>query len=1248
MDGRAVEYLKLQKIATQFLMASTRLDWDIMSALSIDDSSVDSPGDKQRLENWNQLQHLDLSAPRFSHFTLDQGRASLRMTIVFEGLTWKTNQPTLSPLSLHFSFLQKDGVWKVVRFRSVTANLIQDFLATESITEEQALWEREGELLASEEIEEFFLRFSLDFQNPRLGRFEKVSLPRLSEEVPVARVERFSNAIADRTNSTTAKAEAFLLLGHLALTRGNYADAAEQLLHSLKLAEESHDTWLIAQARADLARVYVHTNDEAQAQTYEHQSMNIFLGEPRDYQRAIAVHRAFAAAYFDTAKSNRAIEEYEKGVRLAEEAKDLDWVAIFYKDLGDCYSQLGDYSKAQTWFRRSLSVIGDQQGKPPDLHGVLGVWEIHLALGHTLEKQGGTYEQATKFFDRAREAAIQAKDTGGVISAFTAMSDYYLARNELKSSIDNYEQMFVALKGIDGLGHLDETFFSFVCGLAIKSPRSPLVRSFFSDLIKSYGQQMSPRSFSLLTVLQGELFLLSGEYGEAENYLKRIIRQPDLHSEIRVYALVDLANVYSLQGQFDDAWTQIKLAEYIARDLDDEVLREFIETTKAWVMWIFTDGKQSIQRLEDVILHSKDQMTLGLAYAYLGAIYLSENQAEKALTQLKKSLEYLESDNEENNPFSFVPMFLTSLAYNESGNYEEALRFAKRASTVAQKSSRIQMGRTKVLEAMAYRGLHRLNEARTALEESIRITEENRSQTAGGIPGAISFFETMVQPYQLMLDVLVESGNTDRAVELAESTKARALMDILGAGSRKKSALSRVRTNQGIANSIAVRQYLDLSQAPSSVANSNEGPPITSAEAIALLPDRDAAVLEYAVNANQVYLFVLTATPSSQRSNSQWRSSSSWKIHRIEVSSEILGDEIDKLRELISENRSGFSEQGQKLYNLLVKPADADLAGKTSLIIVPDGILWGLPFQALQPVADHFLLQDFTISYVQSLAVLRKMSDIRSRNLRGSSPVGREVLALGNSSNTPQAVEISPLVMNAVSTEIDASGTPISAPTFDRGAFPRFAMLKPLPGATEEASRLQAIYGRASVKTLVGPSATKEMLLREASRYRIIHLATHGILDYQNPLESAVFFGNTTTAVPAPDPGHNPRYESSRDRLLTGREVMGMKLRAELVVLSACDTAGGGVSGGEGMIGLTWAFAAAGVPTVVASQWAVNDRSTADLMTDFHRRLRASSGGGHVRGTAAALRGAALALARRSEYRHPYYWAAFIAVGDAR
>jgi CHAT domain-containing protein len=107
--------------------------------------------------------------------------------------------------------------------------------------------------------------------------------------------------------------------------------------------------------------------------------------------------------------------------------------------------------------------------------------------------------------------------------------------------------------------------------------------------------------------------------------------------------------------------------------------------------------------------------------------------------------------------------------------------------------------------------------------------------------------------------------------------------------------------------------------------------------------------------------------------------------------------------------------------------------------------------------------------------------------------------------------------------------------------------------------------------------------------------------------------------------------------------MMNLDLRhADLIVLSACETARGRVSAGEGVIGMTWALFVAGCPSTVASEWKVETGSTARLMVAFHRGLRSRVG------KAAALREAQLTLLRSAEYRHPFYWAGFAMLGDGR
>jgi CHAT domain-containing protein len=141
-----------------------------------------------------------------------------------------------------------------------------------------------------------------------------------------------------------------------------------------------------------------------------------------------------------------------------------------------------------------------------------------------------------------------------------------------------------------------------------------------------------------------------------------------------------------------------------------------------------------------------------------------------------------------------------------------------------------------------------------------------------------------------------------------------------------------------------------------------------------------------------------------------------------------------------------------------------------------------------------------------------------------------------------------------------------------------------------------------------------------------------------------------SNVVLAPGPrGKGAAGVPGEDGLLEAWELMQMRLDAELVVLSACETARGRVTAGEGLIGLSWALFVAGSPTTVVSQWKVESASTTELMLDFHRHLQEGFSCADVAGRttkAEALRLAALRLLRSERYAHPFYWAGFVMIGD--
>jgi len=151
---------------------------------------------------------------------------------------------------------------------------------------------------------------------------------------------------------------------------------------------------------------------------------------------------------------------------------------------------------------------------------------------------------------------------------------------------------------------------------------------------------------------------------------------------------------------------------------------------------------------------------------------------------------------------------------------------------------------------------------------------------------------------------------------------------------------------------------------------------------------------------------------------------------------------------------------------------------------------------------------------------------------------------------------------------------------------------------------------------------------RDVTSYRVVHIATHGLLDAERPQFTGVVLslvGNKTN-----------------DGFLRTDEIFNLRLGSPLVMLSACETGLGKEKRGEGVIGLTRAFMYAGAPTVGVSLWSVADKSTAELMTDFYRRLLASS----AQPPAAALRQAQMTMIAGKKYSAPFYWAPFILVGD--
>src|SRR5215475_7882182 len=273
-----------------------------------------------------------------------------------------------------------------------------------------------------------------------------------------------------------------------------------------------------------------------------------------------------------------------------------------------------------------------------------------------------------------------------------------------------------------------------------------------------------------------------------------------------------------------------------------------------------------------------------------------------------------------------------------------------------------------------------------------------------------------------MVELLIAQNNPEEALNYAERAKARVLLDVLSSGrvnitkamTGEEQEQERHLNSQLVAfNSQIYREKLRPRPDPMRLAaledqlrrarldfeafqlnlyaahpelrtRRGEAPPLRLEEVGALLPDAGAAILEFVVADQKTYLFVLTRSGAVSVS-----------VYPLEVKRQDLADRVERFRQMLSTSDNRFPKPAHELYDLLIKPAAAQLQGKTRLLIVPDGALWELPFQVLQTSRNRYMIDDYTISYAPSLTVLREM--IKAHRMKDArSLAAPRLLAMGN------------------------------------------------------------------------------------------------------------------------------------------------------------------------------------------------------------------------------------------------------------
>ena len=427
--------------------------------------------------------------------------------------------------------------------------------------------------------------------------------------------------------------------------------------------------------------------------------------------------------------------------------------------------------------------------------------------------------------------------------------------------------------------------------------------------------------------------------------------------------------------------------------------------------------------------------------------------------------------------------------------------------------------------------------------------------------------------------------------------------------------------------------------------------PLTLAEVQQNVLDDQTVLVEYALQADESYLFAVSKSAVSlfklpSRANvDKLATDLRAQLIPSKLQRRIVGIDVAEANRGLSiasaapEEVAPFVAASNALYKAVLEPA-AGMIGEKRLMVVADGALNYIPFEVLLKAPETgdfsslgYLVKANEIVYAPSASVVGAIKQQRAKSTARSMLIIADPVFNSNDTRArkPAGAPTSDAELRGLGIQgalADVAGSTPPAPTGAMEGLP----LSRLNGTRTEAEQIsklaKASGGQADV--WLDLDANEENLgTRDVSKYRIIHVATHGLLNAERPQFTGVVLslvGNKT-----------------HDGFVRTDEVFNLRLGSPLVMLSACETGLGKEKRGEGVMGLTRAFMYAGAPTVGVSLWSVADKSTADLMTDFYRRLLST---GENTTSSSALRGAQLAMISGKKYSAPFYWAPFVLVGD--
>src|SRR5215813_2908291 len=922
----------------------------------------------------------------------------------------------------------------------------------------------------------------------------------------------------------------------------------------------------------------------------------LFSRESGDRQLECELLNDIAHTQIYLGDTQRAIESSNQALKISQNIGQKISEAQALNNIGRANYTIGNKREALDYYRQALAIC--ERNTRVEAQTLTNLGNVCTDLSNA--------EEAFNYYQQALEVWDSLKDKLGSASTLTGMGNLNSRLGRKQAALELYQRAKPLLKTV-GNGREEARMFNGLAYVYRELGDRELALYYYNQALRIYRDIKYKRGEAGSLIVIGGLAYSAEGFEKALSYFRQallLIRESN-DKQYEAYALRNIASLYDSEGKKQQSLEYYKKAAELLEGVDDP---------------------------------------RGKAYALngIGKIYFEFGDKQGALAQFRESLTLNRKAADEFGEVS--TLFNIARVERETGNIADALTHCEEAS--------------KKIEAL----------------RSAVASQELRA----------SFFATVRSHFELNIDLLMLSHKRDRSKELdaralttSEQAHARSLLELL-AESRadirrgvEPAMLERELMLQKSLSSVAERYSnlltgrhtdeqlnaarkeidsttIELQQVQSQIRSTSpryaaltQPRPLTLKEIQRELLDSNTLLLEYAFGDERSYLWAVT--PDSLTSFELPKRSDLEASARVVYNlltaknQEVQGETALQKTKRLERANASYASAAATLSQIVLGPIAAEL-GTKRLLIVADGALQYIPFGVLpKPVPGGMseqraigsppLVVDHEIISMPSASTLAVMR----RELIDRQPAAKAVAVLAD----PVFSALDSRVALRPRTNSPRAAPMNSARDFDqaikevRGSRGRSGVAR-LPFSREEAMAIKAAAPHGQVLEAVDFNASRTTAMSEVlKQFRIIHFATHGLLNSEHPELSGLVF-SLVDAKGKPQNG-----------FLRLHEVYNLSLPAELVVLSACQTGLGKDVKGEGLIGLTRGFMYAGAKRVIASLWQVDDSATAELMQRFYAKMFRDG----LR-PAAALREAQVEMWKQNKWKMPYYWGGFTLQGE--